>query len=81
MRVTIYGKVSCSYCMKAKALAGLHFDQGEVNYIDMDEHGLDKAALQRICGSAVTTIPQIFLDGKHIGGYGELLEVVSEAKS
>lgn len=69
MKVTIYGKKWCSYCDRAKDLLK---DRGvEYSFYDIQE---DDEALKefkaRIPGSA--TVPQIFLDEAHVGGYDDL---------
>ncbi|USO01166.1 MAG: glutaredoxin 3 [Alphaproteobacteria bacterium] len=67
--VTIYSKSVCPYCVRAKAL----FDKIGIAYnevrIDLHEEKRDEM-LQKSNGS--TTVPQIFIGDKHIGGCDEL---------
>jgi glutaredoxin 3 len=68
-RVEIYTKIFCSYCARAKRLLG---DKG----VDYEEHditlGGPKRAemIQRADGR--TTVPQIFIDDRHVGGSDDL---------
>lgn len=72
MLVKIYGRQNCPYCDKAKALAE-QLSQTVVDfqyeYIDISVAGLNKEDLSKMAGKAVTTVPQIFIDGIHVGGY------------
>ena len=63
----IYGKQGCSYCTLAKQLLG-QFSK-EFQYIDIEE---DMDALDLIVSNGFKTVPQIYLDGEHIGGYEDL---------
>ena len=67
--VEIYSKTSCSYCWQAKRL----LDSKGVAYkeIVIDFGGPDRAVMiQRANGRS--TVPQIFIDGRHIGGCSDL---------
>ena len=68
-RVEIYTKVFCSYCMRAKRLLtdkGVSFEE-----YDITMGGPDRATMiQRAAGR--TTVPQIFIDGRHVGGCDDL---------
>lgn len=68
-RVEIYTKFLCPYCARAKKLLEEKGVDYEENEISMDA---DKRAemLQRAQGR--TTVPQIFIDGRHIGGSDDL---------
>lgn len=71
-QVEIYSKVFCSYCSRAKRL----LDAKGVAYEEYDiTLGGPKRAemLQRANGR--TTVPQIFIDGRHIGGCDDLHEL------
>jgi len=76
MNVTIYGKEACAFCKRAKDLCeakGI-----EHNYIDFVETGMTKADLEAIVGKPVNTVPQIFVDGVHIGGYVDLAGLLAK---
>lgn len=67
--IEVYTKFLCPYCTRAKAL--LEKKGAEYREIDvsMDRAGLD-AMIERAGGSR--TVPQIFIDGRHIGGSDDL---------
>lgn len=68
MKIKIYGKPSCPYCEKAKALAASF---GDYEYINIVAEGITKEKLSEICGKEVSTVPQIFVDDVLVGGYTE----------
>ena len=77
MAVDIYTKVTCFYCMRAKAL----LDDMKVTYneIKIDGDALSREKMiTRSHGSA--TVPQIFINNAHIGGCDELLALHAQGK-
>ena len=68
--VEIYTKTFCGYCWRARSLL-------ESKGIEFQEHVIDGGGpkrdemIQRANGR--TTVPQIFIDGRHIGGCNDLL--------
>lgn len=68
-RVEIYTKFGCPYCARAKKLLG---DKG-VGYEEYDIGG-NAAKRQEMLGRANGryTVPQIFIDGRHVGGSDDL---------
>lgn len=77
MFITIYGRENCPYCEKAKALAD-SLPTADGYYIDINKNGITKADLQKTVGKPVETVPQVFIDGIHIGGYTEFAAHVGE---
>lgn len=66
--VLIYTSASCYYCVRAKQLLeakGIPYTEIRV---DLDE----KAREEMITRSGRRTVPQIFMDDKHIGGCDDL---------
>lgn len=66
--VRMYTKSYCGYCFRAKAL----FEDKGVAYEEIDvtsDHERYREMVRRSGG--VTTVPQIFIDGQHIGGYDD----------
>jgi glutaredoxin 3 len=69
-RIEIYTKSFCGYCWRARDL----LDSKDVAY---EEHVIDTGGpkreemIQRANGRS--TVPQIFIDGRHIGGFTDLL--------
>lgn len=67
-RSIVYGKQNCPFCQMAKdelTLRGVPFD-----YIDLAEVGKTAA---EVTGRKVKTVPQIYISGKYVGGYEELM--------
>jgi len=72
MEVKIYSKTGCSYCVKAKEW----FKTNKISFeeIVLDDYNERQEFYQRVSnGKQVTSVPQIFIDDKHIGGYTDLL--------
>ena len=71
-RVEIYTKFTCPYCFRAKRLLeekGATFEEYEINSLP----GKRDEMLERSNGRH--TVPQIFIDGRHIGGSDDLAEL------
>ena len=68
-KVVIYTKAFCPYCSRAMKL--LQSKQVEVEEFDITMGGPKRAEmLSRSNGRS--TVPQIFIDGKHVGGSDDL---------
>ena len=70
--IEIYTKATCPYCIRAKKL----LDTKGVEYCDYEISGdADKRAemIQRANGR--TTVPQVFIDGEHVGGSDDLMRL------
>jgi glutaredoxin 3 len=70
--VTIYTKPGCPYCVAAKDL----FRQKGVDFAEIDlfrEPGRRAEMIDRAGGR--TTVPQIFIGDRHIGGCDDLYEL------
>lgn len=68
-KIEIYTKAFCPYCTRAKAL----LDSKGVSYeeFDITMGGAQRQEMiQRANGR--TTVPQVFIDGQHIGGSDDL---------
>ncbi|MFZ5562450.1 MAG: glutaredoxin 3 [Thermodesulfobacteriota bacterium] len=75
--VEIYTIGTCPYCIRAKAL----LDKKKVSYTERRvDHtpALADEATRRSGGR--TTVPQIFIDGVHVGGCDELYALEKEKK-
>ena len=76
-KVEIYTKFTCPYCYRAKAL--LKQKGVEPEEISVDLGGPKKQEMiQRANGRM--TVPQIFIDGKHVGGCDDLFELDGAGK-
>jgi glutaredoxin 3 len=68
-KIEIYTKAFCPFCARAKAL--LASKQAEFEEFDiMMDSGRRSTMISLANGR--TTVPQIFIDGKHIGGSDDL---------
>lgn len=78
-RVTIFGKASCGFCLRAKQLCDI---KGlEYRFIDILAEGISQADLEMTIGKPVETVPQIFIGQQYIGGFTEFdLHMKSEEK-
>ncbi len=66
-KVEMYSKYMCPYCIRAKAL----LEGKGVKVIDIPATGKEKRA-EMNKRSGRNTFPQIFIDGKHVGGSDDL---------
>lgn len=77
LKVEMYVTRTCAYCSRAK---GLLKSKG-VSWIEHDVTGnerLIEEMVQRAGGQ--TTVPQIFVDEHHIGGYDDLAALDSKGQ-
>ena len=68
--------MDCPWCARAKeelAVRGIPFD-----YIDLQEIG--KTA-KEVTGRDVKTVPQIYVEGKYVGGYEQLMEHLNSTQT
>ena len=77
INIEIYTSVNCFYCVAAKRL----LDEKNISYSEYDVSSditLRKTMLEKANGSR--TVPQIFVDEYHVGGYQELRELEKQNK-
>ena len=72
-KVEIYTKSWCPYC----ALAKDHLERKGVSYEESDVTTDSIRELEMVNRSARVTVPQIFIDGYHLGGSDDLFEAES----
>jgi glutaredoxin 3 len=76
-KVEIYTKTFCGFCVRARHLL-------ESKGVKFDEYVIDgggpkrEEMIQRANGR--TTVPQIFIDGRHVGGCNDLYGLEREGK-
>jgi glutaredoxin 3 len=76
-KVEIYTKAFCPYCSRAMQL--LTSKNAQVEEFDITMGGPKRAEmLQRANGGV--TVPQIFIDGKHVGGSDDLAALERQGK-
>lgn len=75
-RIVIYTTNYCPYCFGAKSL--LRSKRVEFEEIDVTDDPTRRVEMERL--SARRTVPQIFIDGKSIGGFDEVrrLDAIGE---
>ncbi len=75
--ITIYTTALCGYCHRAKAL----LKRKGVGYTEIDV-GMDSEKKREMVSRAggKRTVPQIFIDGRHIGGSDELAALEARGK-
>jgi len=76
-RVEIYTKFTCPYCHRAKAL--LRHKGVEPEEIAVDLGGEKKAEMVNRANGRMT-VPQIFINGRHVGGCDDLFELEDAGK-
>ena len=77
MTVLIYTKTTCPFCVRAKALLakkGAAFQEIEIT----DNPALRTEMIEKANGR--TTVPQIFINGRHIGGCDDLHALEDQGK-
>ncbi|WP_227369581.1 GrxA family glutaredoxin [Halomonas sp. M20] len=81
MLTVIFGRPGCPFCVRAKELADNIANQRNdfsYRYIDIHEEGITKADMEKTIGKPVDTVPQIFVDQTHVGGYTEFDQYVRD---
>ncbi len=67
--IIIYTKTTCPFCVKAKAL----LSSKKLAFTEIKIEGRDDLRQEMITKSnGRTTVPQVFIDSKHIGGCDDL---------
>ena len=75
-RVEVYSSAMCGFCVRAKRL----LEERGIPYEDFDvgaDENLREDVVQR---SGRRTVPQIFIDGRSIGGFEELAALDARAE-
>jgi glutaredoxin 3 len=75
-RVVIYTTSYCPYCFRAKLL--LRSKNISFEEIDVTDDPEQRAEMERL--SRRRTVPQIFIDGKSIGGYDDAQRLENAGK-
>ena len=77
MRVEIYTKTFCPYCIRALHLL-------ETKGVEVEEYVVSGGGAKREemirRANGRTTVPQIFIDGRHIGGCDDLMQLEDGGK-
>ena len=76
-KVLVYSMAFCPYCMWAKQmLAELEVEYEEIR-VDRDRQAHDQMLAK---SNGQVTVPQIFIDDFHVGGYTDLVELDRQGK-
>jgi glutaredoxin 3 len=75
-KIEIYTTPFCGYCARAKGL----LDQKGAAYEEMDVMMDEKKRAEMRERSKRSTVPQIFINGQHIGGSDELAALEQAGK-
>jgi glutaredoxin 3 len=68
MTIDIYTKVTCFYCMRAKAL----LDEKQVSFNEIKIDNDNDLRNEMIKRSGGVTVPQIFIGDEYVGGCDDL---------
>jgi glutaredoxin-like protein len=74
--VTVFSREGCPYCARAKGLlhdAGIQFEELVLN------RDFSESTIRAVSG--VSTVPQVFINGDHIGGSEELERYLNESRA
>ena len=66
--VTIYTTSYCPYCRAATAL----LSKKKVAFTEIDVTGDDAARAELVSRTGRRTVPQVFIDGRSVGGYDDI---------
>lgn len=81
MFVVIFGRPGCPFCVRAQTLAERLEAAGAIEghrYVDILQEGISKADMEKTIGKPVSTVPQIFVDQSHVGGFTEFDQYVRD---
>lgn len=71
--ISIFSKTTCGFCVKAKTLLGNEYPTTDVHIIEIDNMPQKVSiGIELKQKTGQNTVPNIFVFGKHIGGYTEL---------
>lgn len=81
MFVVIFGRPGCPFCVRAEELAERLSNAEAISgyrYVDIHAEGITKADMEKTIGKPVHTVPQIFVDQDHVGGFTEFNQYVRD---
>lgn len=82
MKATIIGTTTCPYCVNAKTLAterNIPFESFTIvkDPAEYNESNISMEKAFEMVGQSFRTVPQILVDGKHIGGFDDFAKYVA----
>lgn len=76
-KVEIYTKITCGFCHRAKRL--LQMKKVPFEEYSVDLGGTKKSEMVERAGGRMT-VPQIFINDRHVGGCDDLMELEYQGK-
>lgn len=76
-KVEIYTKMMCGFCNRAKRL--LEMKKVRFEEYSVDFGGAKKSEMMERTGGRMT-VPQIFINGRHVGGCDDLMALEQQGK-
>lgn len=73
-RVTVYSVIGCPFCARTKSL----LTELSVPFVDLNLDKRPDLRAELAERTGLRTVPQIFFNEKHIGGFDELKKLVSQ---
>ncbi len=67
-KVLIYTTSLCGFCLAARAM----LDEKNIDYLEIDVSDPGKRQLMIQHSKGARTVPQIFINGVHVGGFDEM---------
>lgn len=77
--ILIYTTPICPYCVKAKALLQHKGVEEQIREIDVSANETLRMEMMKKSGGR-RTVPQIFINGQHVGGFDDLYALDREGK-
>jgi len=82
MKATIIGTTTCPFCVNAKTLAtqrNIPFESFTIvkDPAEYNETNISMEKAFEMVGQPFRTVPQILVDGKHIGGFDDFAKYVA----
>ncbi|CCF50101.1 hypothetical protein NDA11_003597 [Ustilago hordei] len=82
--VAVFSKSYCPYCSQAKSLIDkqLGLDKSQVGVLELDQMGSEGSDIQAYLMEKTSqrTVPNIFINQKHLGGCSDLLDAQKSGK-
>ena len=76
MTAIVYSTTNCVWCDRTIDLLKEHID--DITKIDVSTDKVKLKEMHQACGKKVNTVPQVIIDGKHIGGYTETERYINQ---
>ncbi|GAA5830721.1 hypothetical protein JCM5353_004099 [Sporobolomyces roseus] len=82
-QVAVFSKSYCPYCTEAKRILSSHGQDARTKVLELDHENQGTAIQQYLAeraGVSKVTVPQIFINGKTIGGCSDLKKLQSQGQ-